>query len=190
MSILDIIILIVIALFLARGLWAGFVKQIAGLAALIIGFVVAGRFYGQSSSLDIPFIQNPQVGFFASYILIFLVTFFSVICLGMLLKKVVQLSLLGWFDRLLGGILGLAKGSFVSCLLFMGLALFISAANPFFNKSFFYPYLEKSSAFIISVVKDENLRKGLLPQKPAISSFLPQTVKLGKKIGVKAEEKP
>ena len=183
MSALDAIIVIILTVFLGRGIWTGFVGQIASIAALVLGFVVAGRFYGESASLVIPFVNNKQAGFFIAYILLFIVSFAGVILFGMLLKKVMQLSLLGWFDRLLGGVLGLAKGVFVSCIVFMGLALFISGASPFFNKSFFYPYLENSSRIVVSVIKDKELRHDLLPQKPAISTFLNSTIELGKKVG-------
>ncbi len=183
MSTLDAIIIIVLALFLARGIWTGFIKQVASIAALIIGFVIAGRFYGESSRLVIPFIDNQQAGFFIAYTLLFLVSFATVILLGILLKKVATLSLLGWFDRLLGGILGLIKGIFISCLLFMVLAIFISGGSPFFTKSFLYPYLEPASELLVAIIKDQDLRKDLIPQKPAISNFLSDTIELGKKLG-------
>lgn len=182
MSTLDAIIIIILALFLSRGIWTGFIKQVASIAALLIGFVVAGRFYGESSRLVIPFIDNQQAGFFIAYTLLFLLAFAAVILAGILLKKVVTLSLLGWFDRLLGGILGLIKGIFISCLFFMVLAIFISGGSPFFTKSFFYPYLDSTSQQLIAIVKDQDLRKGLIPQKPAISGLLTDTVELGKKL--------
>lgn len=189
MSPLDAITVIILSLFLVRGIWTGFIKQVASIAALIIGFVVAGRFYGESSRLVIPFIDNQQAGFFIAYILLFLVSFAAVIFLGVLLKKVVTLSLLGWFDGLLGGMVGLIKGVFISCLLFMILASFISGGSPFFTKSFFYPYLESTSKLLVATIKDQDLRKGLIPQKPAISNFLSETIELGKKLGGQTEQK-
>ncbi|MBU4263612.1 MAG: CvpA family protein [Proteobacteria bacterium] len=187
MSILDAVIIITIVIFLARGIWIGFVRQIASIAALIIGFVVAGRFYGESANFVIPFINNQQAGFFIAYIFLFVVAFATVILLGFICKKIMSISLLGWFDRLLGALLGLAKGSFVSCLLFMGLALFISGSSPIFCQSFFFPYLENGSKIILSIVKDKELRDNLLPKQPAISSFMDNTIDFGKKIKRQAE---
>jgi len=187
MSILDAVIIITILVFLARGIWIGFARQIASIAALIIGFVVAGRFYGESANFVIPFINNQQAGFFIAYICLFMVAFAAVILLGIILKKIMSISLLGWFDRLLGGLLGLAKGSFVSCLLFMGLALFISGTSPIFRQSLFFPYLETGSRMVLSIVKDKELRDNLLPKQPAISSFMDNTIDFGKKINRHAE---
>ena len=187
MSILDAVIIITIVIFLARGIWIGFIRQLASIAALIIGFIVAGRFYGESAVFVLPFINNQQAGFFIAYIALFLVTFLTVILLGFIFKQIMSISLLGWFDKLLGGLLGLTKAMFVSCLIFMGLALFISGASPVFRQSFFYPYLESGSKIILSIVKDKDLRQELLPQQPAISTFMDNTIEFGKQIKRKAE---
>ena len=187
MTLLDVGTIIIIVLFLGRGIWTGFVRQIASIAALIIGFVVAGRFYGESAYLVVPFINNRQAGFFIAYVLLFAISFFAVIMLGLVLKKVMALSLLGWFDRLLGGMLGLAKGLFVACLLFMGLALVVSDTSPLFRQSCFSPYLENGSRLLLSVIRDRELRDALLPSKPAISTLVDSTVDFGKKITGQAE---
>jgi membrane protein required for colicin V production len=187
MTLLDAGTIIIVMLFLARGIWTGFVRQIASIAALIIGFVVAGRYYGESAYLVIPFIADKETGFFIAYIVLFVLSFFTVILLGLLLKKVMVLSLLGWFDRFLGGLLGLAKGAFVVCLLFMGLTLVVSDASPLLRQSCLYPYLESGSRLMLSVIRNPELRDALLPRKPAISSFVDSTVDLGKKITGQAE---
>ncbi|MFH1215894.1 MAG: CvpA family protein [Pseudomonadota bacterium] len=182
MSLLDALIIVLLVIFLTRGIWTGLVRQIASIAALIIGFVIAGRYYGESASFVTPFISNQQAGFFVAYLLLFAASFGAVILLGFFLKQVITLSLLGWFDKFLGGVLGLAKAYLLSCLLIMGLALFISGANPFFSKSYFYPYLEKSSRILLALIKDQELRNNLLPRQPAISTFLETPVKVGKQM--------
>jgi len=187
MSILDAVIIITLVIFLVRGIWIGFVRQLASIAALIIGFVVAGRFYGESANFVLPFINNQQAGFFIAYIFLFVVTFGAVILLGFIFKQIMSISLLGWFDKLLGGLLGLTKAMLVSCLIFMGLALFISGSSPVFRQSFSYPYLESASKIILTIVKDKDLRDKLLPKQPAISSFMDNTIEFGKNIKGKTE---
>ncbi|OKY75719.1 MAG: hypothetical protein BM485_08385 [Desulfobulbaceae bacterium DB1] len=187
MSLLDAIVIILLVIFLARGIWTGLVRQIASIAALIIGFVIAGRYYGESAGFVTPFISNQQAGFFVAYLLLFAASFGAVILLGLFLKQVINLSLLGWFDKLLGGVLGLAKAVLLSCLLIMGLALFISGANPFFRNSLCYPYLENSSRMLLALIKDQDLRNNLMPRRPAISTFLQTPVKLGKQDGGNAK---
>ena len=177
MSSFDTIVLIILLLLLARGIWIGFIRQIASILALVLGFVVAGRFYGQSAALVIPFINNRQAGFLIAYSIIFLLVFFAIHLLGLGLKKVARISLLDWFDRTLGGIFGLAKGVFVASLLFMTMAAFLSDSDSIFKKSFFAPWLKQSSEFITHVIKDKNLRSDFLPRQPAISTFLTNSLK-------------
>jgi membrane protein required for colicin V production len=176
MSSFDAIILIVLLILLARGVWIGFIRQIASILALVLGFVVAGRFYGESAALVIPFVHNQQAGFLIAYSIIFLLVFLAVHLLGLGLKKVMSISLLSWFDRTLGGVFGLAKGIFISSLLFMTMAAFISDTT-IFKDSFFAPFLEQSSEFIIHVIKDKDLRSDFLPRQPAISSILTNSLK-------------
>ncbi len=189
MSALDIIVLIVMGVFIARGIWVGFIRQLASLIALILGFVIAGRYYDDTAALISPIIENEQLAFLVTYGVIFIMVFITTIFAGLGFRKVAQLILLGWFDKTLGGLFGAAKGMFLSCIVFMILAVFISGTNPLFRKSFFYPYLEQSTIFILSVVKNKNIKHQMLPKQPAISDLLTNTVDLGKEIGRQAKEK-
>ncbi len=44
------------------------------------------------------------------FIIVFLLFFFIVVLLGYLLSKIVNLAMLGWLDRVLGGVFGLING--------------------------------------------------------------------------------
>ena len=182
MSTLDALIIWIIVVFLIRGIWVGFIRQMASILALVFGFIVAGRYYGESAHLLTPYISNKQVGFFIAYLLIFLIVFGGTVVCGMILKKVMHVSLLGWFDRIIGAFFGMAKGLALSCLFFMGLGIFISAGSPFFADSFAYPYLERGSSIILTLVKNDNLRTELMPRRPAIPAFITNTLELGKKV--------
>ncbi len=177
MSSFDAFVLIILLILLARGIWVGFARQLASLLALLLAFVVAGRFYGESAALVVPYIKNQQAGFLIAYGLIFFLVFLTVHLLGLGLKKVMSISLLGWFDRALGGTFGLAKGLFLSSLLFMTMTAFLSDPNALFKKSVFAPHLEKSSCFIIHVIKNKNIRSDFLPRQPAISTMLTNSLK-------------
>lgn len=185
-SSLDIVVLIILLLLMARGIWIGFIRQLASILALILAFVAAGRFYGESASLVTPYVNNSQAGFLIAYLVVFLVVFFGVHLLGIVLKKVISISMLGWFDRTLGGVFGLAKGVFITTLLFMVVAAFLPNANELFKKSLLAPYLEQSSQFILTVVKDKKIRTDFLPKEPAISTFLSNSIHFGEE----ADRKP
>ncbi len=169
MTSLDAGIIVIILIFLVRGIWVGFIRQLASIAALILGFIMAGRYYEQLSPLLKPVLASPQIRFLVTYGLIFLAVFLSVVAVGFVLKKVVTISLLGWFDRLLGGIFGLGKATVISTVLFMIISGLLASSNPLFAGSIFTPYLSSSSAFFLSFIKDQELRPHFLPKEPAIS---------------------
>ncbi len=181
MTTLDAGVIIITLLFLIRGVWIGFIRQLAALAALFIAFIAAGQYYGQLSVFITPFITEPQLAFIITYALVFLLTYILIVLLGLLLKKVMQISFLGWFDRLLGGIFGFAKAAFICTLSFMALAWILSSSNPMIQKSFFSPYLMISSKYVITFIKDENMQEKLMPKRPAISSFLNNPVQFFEK---------
>lgn len=181
-------VIFALALFGCRGLWVGFVRQIASMLALVLAFVVAGQYYGRSADLVTPFVSNPRLGFLVAYGLIFSFVFFAIIFIGLALRKVVKFTLLGWVDHSLGGILGCLKALFVSCIAFMVLAVFISGNSTIFTRSRLYPMLERSTMIILMTVRDHDLRLDLLPRQPAISEALDSTVKFGQDIGRQTKE--
>ena len=137
MTKLDIGVVSDTVLFLVRGVWVGFVRQLAFFLALTLGYLAAGKYYTILSQNFSPWIENAQLRFVVTYTLLFLITYVLVMFLGRGMKKVMQVTFLGWFDRTMGGLFGLAKAAFISTLVFMGLAGVLSSGSPIIQKSFF-----------------------------------------------------
>jgi len=108
MNWVDIIIVIVLAIGLGKGLANGFVRGIFGIAALVLGIVVAAGNYEQVTEV---LFSRLQIGAQGQMILGFLVVFVIVLILvsvvGRIISKALKLASLGWMDRLAGGLLGL-----------------------------------------------------------------------------------
>jgi membrane protein required for colicin V production len=181
MTAIDFGVIAIILIFLVRGIWIGFIRQLASLAALILGFLFAGRYYEQISPRLSSVIPSPQLSFLVTYVLLFLAVFCGVLAIGFVLKKVVSLSLLGWFDRVLGGVFGQVKAGVVVTVLFMVLSGLLADSNPLMTGSFSAPYLRKSSRFLLSFVSDQNLHRHLLPKEPAIPAGKPVRTDSAKK---------
>jgi len=190
MTAFDAIILIIFLLFLARGIWVGLIGQLAFLVALPIGFIAADAFYRKLGHLLLPVISNPQASFLITYILLFIATYLLIILIGKGLKKVVSISLLGWFDRTMGGIFGLGKAIFISTLLFTVLSGFTSGPSSFSSKSLCTRYLATSSEYMLTMIRDKDLRNRFLPKKPAISSLISRPIPLDEIIKRNVEKKP
>lgn len=169
---LDIFVVFICLVLLARGLWTGLVRQIAFLAALVGGYLAAGYYYGDLAPYFSSFISDPRFGFPLAYCVVLVVVYLAVMLAGVGLKKVMQVSFLGWFDRLLGGVFGLGKAIFLATLLFMLLSALLSESSPTLRASLTTPYLTASSRFLLRFVQDEGLRQDLLPKEPAIGPGL------------------
>lgn len=165
---LDIIVLLIFAFFIGRGVWVGFIRQISALIALFAGYLAAGQLHSYLYPHIKSFLDSSHVAFLLTYGLLFAVIYFGTMLLGKGLQKVMDISLLVWFDRTMGGLLGAMKGLFLSCLIFMVLAAFLSSGSRFLKDAKLYSFLNKTSEILLTMVRDKELRNRFLPREPAI----------------------
>jgi membrane protein required for colicin V production len=110
MNWLDIVIVVVIAVATLSGLIVGLIGSALFLAGIIVGIMLAGRYY-------LPFSQ--QLGFISSenvaQIVAFAIILFGVMLIALVLAVVLRwafsLISLGWLDRLGGAFFGLVTGT-------------------------------------------------------------------------------
>jgi membrane protein required for colicin V production len=112
MNWVDIIIVIILVVGLGKGLGNGFVRGIFGIAALVLGVVLAAGNYEQVVEILFSGLQIGADGqAILGFLLIFVVVLILVSVLGRLVAKALKLASLGWMDRLAGGVLGLLMAS-------------------------------------------------------------------------------
>lgn len=110
MSLLDIIILLILVLTIVRGLMRGMVDTLFSLAAWLLAFLL-GKWGALMVAPMLPIgVENPAIRYFAGFAIIFLVVLIGVLLLGHALASLLKAVGLGGTDKLLGGVLGLAKG--------------------------------------------------------------------------------
>jgi membrane protein required for colicin V production len=110
MSLLDLIVLLVLILTVVRGLMRGLIDTLFSLAAWMLAFV-AGKWGALMVAPLLPIgIETPAIRYFAGFSVVFLVVLIGVLLLGHALASLVKAVGLGGADRILGGVLGLAKG--------------------------------------------------------------------------------
>ncbi|HET8738081.1 MAG TPA: CvpA family protein [Pricia sp.] len=142
MSFLDIIL----GLFLVWGLWRGLKNglfiELASIVALIAGIYgaihfsyFAGDYLAQNMDWDERYIN------LTAFVITFFIVILVVQLLARLLTKVAQLALLGWLNRLAGGIFGVVK-----------VAVILGALLVFFDRV-------NTSA---GLVKDESIAQSVL----------------------------
>jgi len=114
---LDIIIIVILGIQVITGFVQGFIKVLAGLIGLIVGIVLAGRFYENLAGSLLGFISNTDVANVVAFVLILIVVWGIFSILASLLTRLVSVAFLGMLNRILGAVFGLVMG-----------ALFVAAA--------------------------------------------------------------
>ena len=134
MNYIDIIIIIVLALGMIGGFINGLVKEVASLAALILGIWGAIRFSSFTAGrlYDYFDMAGKYVG-----IISFLITFGIIVIIihfiGLLVDKLMEAVALGFINRLLGIVFGLFKSVLIMSVIFVVLNV-IDARRPFLPK--------------------------------------------------------
>lgn len=164
----DVIIVLIVILFIVRGVWIGFMRQLAAFFALVGSYWLAGRYSVELIPYVDGFIKNPKLVFFVSFGLLFCLSALLFILLGKVLQRVMEISLLGWFDRFLGLLLGAFKGAVLASLLYMVLASTLSGSNELLKKSISSRYLAQGADILYTFINDPQLQKYFLPKEPAI----------------------
>ncbi len=129
MSWLDIALIVVIGIAAFMGLRIGIIKAVLTLAGVILGVILAGRFYVALAE-RLTFIPQETLARLVAFavILIGVVLVFSII--AGVLKWLASLVLLGWVNRLGGAFLGLIMGAIFCGALLAIWTKFLGISDP------------------------------------------------------------
>ncbi len=129
MSWLDIALIVVIGIAAFMGLRIGIIKAVLTLAGVILGVILAGRFYVALAE-RLTFIPQETLARVVAFavILIGVVLVFSII--AGVLKWLASLILLGWVNRLGGAFLGLTMGAIFCGALLAIWTKFLGISDP------------------------------------------------------------
>jgi membrane protein required for colicin V production len=148
MNLLDLFIIIPVVWLCIRGFSKGFIIELASLIGLVLGILAAYYFAGYVQELlKDYFTFTDHVTKIIAYILIFLAVMLVVFLVGKVIEKTIDLIALGWLNKLLGAVFGLAKGIvLVSIILFI-----LEKADP--NARVIKPNVKEKSMFYQPVME-------------------------------------
>ncbi len=166
LSAYDFVIIGIIFLFVGRGMWIGLLKQIVPLLALYGGYFVASQYHDQLFPFLRDISDNPKVVFLSAYVILFAVTYLAATLIGKGLSHVIQVTIVSWFDRLLGALLGAAKAGIVVVLLHIILGTLMAPENEMLRTCQTCPALNDLSELARKVIKDDDIREALPTENP------------------------
>lgn len=125
MNWLDVILLILLGFSAFCGLRRGLIKTVFSIIGVIVGIMLASRFYDTVSSW-FGFGDNAIFNIFA-FVLIVIVAMIAAALLAKLVKTAISAILLGWTDQVGGALFGLVVGALLLGAL---LSLFVKLFEP------------------------------------------------------------
>lgn len=131
---LDIVIIVLVAISTFIGLRIGIIKAVLSLVGVIVGVLLAGRFYSALAG-GLTFIPQETLAKIVAFAIILVGVMLVAGVLASVLKWLASIVMLGWVNRLGGAILGLVLGAiFCSALLamwtkFLGIQGFIAESG-------------------------------------------------------------
>jgi len=110
MSWLDIVLLVVIAIPTLLGFRAGIIKAVLSLAGVIVGVILAGRYYVLLSE-QLTFITHAGTAKIVAFAIILIVVMIIAGVAASLLKWAASIVMLGWVNHLGGALFGFVLGA-------------------------------------------------------------------------------
>jgi membrane protein required for colicin V production len=118
----DIIVAAIALVFVIFGVYRGFIEEAIRLIGIVAAFFTGLALY-RNVAMHLTFLKlTGAVLSVVSFLLIFLATLLVIILLGLLIRKIIHLTVLGWVDRACGGVLGFLKVFFLVWILVMTVA--------------------------------------------------------------------
>lgn len=142
MNLLDFLLLLPVVWLCIRGFGKGLIIELATLAGLALGILAAYFFADDLQGLIKDYFSFNDTGTrIVAYILIILVVWLIVFIVGKLVEKSVDLVSMGWLNKMLGALVGIAKGVVLVCIILF----LIEKFDP--NQSVVKPNVRQNSLF-------------------------------------------
>ena len=123
-NLLDVIVVVVLGVSIALAFRKGFVKELLGLASLVVGFVLGAWFYRPASNLFKGVVKSENIALFLGFSVVFLGTLFVGVLVIAVAQRLLKFAKIQWFDRLLGAAFGFIRGWVLGSIFFLALTSF------------------------------------------------------------------
>jgi membrane protein required for colicin V production len=120
----DWVIVAVILVSVIQAAISGFFHEAFGIAGLIFGYLLAAWNYQALAARFAPNLKAMWLGEIAAFLIIFLAVLVVAGIAGRITSHIVRKAGLSFFDRVLGGALGLLRGSLMVAVILMSMAAF------------------------------------------------------------------
>lgn len=138
----DVVLAVLFGLFVVRGLLRGLIKELAGFIGLLLGFFVSARYYPLISPYVGKVIDDGTATTAIAYLLVFAGVLVVVRLFALGVEKFMSVTSIGWLNHLLGGGVGVAKGTLL-CVVAVTLVTYLIGDEPMLKGSLLAPHFDE-----------------------------------------------
>lgn len=156
----DIIILLVLLGAFIRGMQKGLTMQLAGLVAIIVGAIFAGK----AANVILPYLLKTisvpaNVAVVLSYVLAFIIIVFGIKFIGKMLHSLFEALHISFLNKIMGALFGILSASIVLSIL-LNLAVMLDPEEELLTsniktETFFYSRIQMVVPTIVPYLKKE-----------------------------------
>ncbi len=152
MTLLDLLVVVVVAASTVAGFVAGFARGGIGFIAAIFGVLFGFWFYGTPASYIHQRVHSEAISNVLGFLVVFMLFILAGALVARLVVKFLKLVGLSWLDRLVGGAFGMVRGALVALALIAILLAFVPKPAPNWMKdSLVLPYAMDASGVLASL---------------------------------------
>lgn len=157
MTLLDWIIVAVLAFSTLAGLFSGLLRGLSSFLGLFAGLLLAAWNYKVVAGRFIHFVADKRLAKVVAFLLIAIGIMLLAALIGALLRKSAKMVGLGWVDSLFGGVFGFLRGCLLIAAGMMAVAAFLPS-TPWLEDSRLAPYF-MDAAHQMADLAPSDLRK-------------------------------
>jgi len=125
----DWVIVAVIVVSVIQAASSGFFHEAFGIAGLVFGYLLAAWNYQRLAGRFEPHLKSMWLGQLGAFLIIFLAVMILAGIAGRITRWIVKEAGLNFVDRVLGGALGLLRGTLIVAVILMGMAAFTPTSS-------------------------------------------------------------
>lgn len=159
MNALDMVIIVIIAFCLIRGVFRGLIKELSSIVGVFAGFYAAYTYYGFVAKPLSRWISNTAYLNILSFLITFSLVFILVGIIGVIIKYLLNIAFLGWMDRICGAGFGITKGLLIVSVILIPLTTFLPGNAPVIKQSVLAPHVTMASEKLVKIVPKDMKQK-------------------------------
>ena len=153
MNWIDIGVIVISAVAAVMGLLQGIVRAVITVAGLVIGIVLAGRYYSLVADIISP--SGAEWANIAAYAIIVIAMVVVGGVIGRIVRRLVGALSLGWLDRLIGALCGLTVGGMFCAALLTIMSKYLPGIGGTVSESVLAQLLIEQFPLLLALLPEE-----------------------------------